>query len=137
MPLSRMRRPRPLMAQWVCGTGEDSRGDGVRFLIGVLRVGGGESRLRRGRIGQFGPHYLHHVGAGQPGASAGDKEKGQQPSAANAGLLNFRFVISLSLRKPLEPPDLGVLVFHEYANCRKIGGVIVPVVVPHYSPGIE
>ena len=37
----------------------------------------------------------------------------------------------------LESSDLRILVFHEDANSRKIGGVIVPVVVPHYSPGIE
>ena len=54
-----------------------------------------------------------------------------RPTGANASFLNFRSVISLSLRKPLQPPNLRILVFHEDAKVHNIGGVIVPVVVPH------
>ena len=60
-----------------------------------------------------------------------------RPKGAIDSLLNFRFIISLSLHESLQASNLGILFFHEDANLRKIGGVIVPVVVPHYSPGIE
>ena len=71
--------------------------------------------------------YADLIPGAQPASPEGDS--GRFAAGPEPALTTCRTV--RRWRKPSESSDLGILVFHEDAKVDPIGGVIVPVVVPH------